>query len=99
MNETLLFGVRGNLSLTVGNTTMLFKDLNNENVFIDCSLYATYSKDGRTIRNLNNRTVGKDFFELAPGVSKNKFTITADGQNPASVIPTLTVTPNWRVLV
>lgn len=93
-------GVRGNLSLTVGNTTMLFKDLNNENVFIDCSLYATYSKDGRTIRNLNNRTVGKDFFEFAPGMSKNKITITAGGQNnPASVIPTLTVTPNWRVLV
>ena len=93
-------GVKGRISITIGSTTMMFKDLNNENVFIDCEAYATYSKDGRNIRNLNNRTIGKDFFELSPGSSKNTVVISksTDGTSDMA-LPILTIKPNWRVLV
>lgn len=88
-------GISGSLHLTIGNTTMMFKDLQEENVFIDCESYATYSKDRNNIYNLNNKTIGKDFFELSTGVNKNLVIMHANGQTT----PTLTVKPNWRVLV
>lgn len=87
--------VYGDIDITIGNTKMGFRSLNNENVVVDCENYATFTQNRRDIRNLNNRTIGKDFYELNPGPSNVKIT------SPDGVIinTTLTIKPNWRVLV
>lgn len=87
--------VYGDIDITIGNTKMGFRSLNNENVVVDCENYATFTQNRRDIRNLNNRTMGKDFYELNPGPSNVKIA-RPDG---ISFNTTLTIKPNWRVLV
>lgn len=91
-------GFTGNLKVTVGPTSMTIKDIANEDTFIDSTRYITYSKVGYTITNKNNNTSGKEFFKLEPGndLRYNRVTFAATkGSTPTS----LTIIPNWRVLV
>jgi phage-related protein len=91
-------GVKGGIVLRVGYGTMSFKSLNNETVFIDSQTFSTFSKDVNGYRNLNDRTIGREFFYLVPGLNNIYF------QRPAadttSTLPeSIFITPNWRVLV
>ena len=91
-------GVTGNLKISIGSTAMTVKDMQNETIIIDSTRYIVYSKSGSTITNKNNNTVGKEFFKLYPGndLRTNRVYFTATkGTAPA----TITLTPNWRVLV
>lgn len=87
--------VYGDIDITIGDTKMGFRSLNNENVVVDCENYATFTQNRRDIHNLNNRTMGKDFYELTPGPSNVKIA-RPDG---ITLNATLTIKPNWRVLV
>ena len=87
--------VYGDIDITIGRTKMGFRSLNNENVVVDCENYATFTQNRTDIRNLNNRTMGKDFYELNPGLSNVKIA-RPDG---SALNTTLTIKPNWRVLV
>ena len=89
--------VYGQLDLTLGGNKLSLRNLNNEHVFIDCETYSVYARDGSVVTNLNNKTIGKDFFVYYPGKDpRNKLTISKPDGNPPSLIK---IKPNWRVLV
>ena len=72
---------------------------NIRSLIIDSQTYSTFTKSGNTIRNLNDRTIGKEFFELQPGnTAANRLTITSPPNNTAFTKP-ISINPNWRVLV
>ncbi len=92
-------GVKGDIDITFGTTRIGLRSLNNETVYIDSQTYSTFTKSGNTIRNLNDRTIGKEFFELQPGNNAaNRLTITTPPNNTAFTRP-ISINPNWRVLV
>jgi hypothetical protein len=87
--------IYGDIDITIGDTKMGFRSLNNETVVVDCENYATFTKNRNNIRNLNDRTMGKEFYELNPGNN----TVKISTPNGSDVTTTLTIKPNWRVLV
>lgn len=91
-------GVKGGITIRLNDINLSFRDLNNETVFIDSETFSTFSKDINGYRNLNDRTIGKEFFTMVPG---NNF---IQWQRPAadttSTIPEkMYIKPNWRTLV
>lgn len=91
--------VYGDLDIQIGDVKMQFRSLTvQDNVYIDCENYAVYTISGNVIRNMNNRTIGKEFFEIPPLKSVSvKITRPAGAQGP--IPPSIKVKPNWRVLV
>ena len=90
-------GVYGQLDIRIGDRTLSLRNLNRENIYIDCETYSVYAKDRSLITNFNNKTIGKDFFFLYPCKDpRNRLTITKpDGAAPQLI----KLKPNWRVLV
>lgn len=90
--------VHGDLDIQIGDITMKFRSLvQTDNVYIDCENYAVYTISGKVIRNMNDRTIGKDFFELPPSKVSKVLIRRPTGNDP--IPSSIKITPNWRVLV